>query len=64
VGCGLWAVGYRLWAVGYRLWAVGCVPDARDGAGEAREERRAVGFGELQQVAGQDLRHATHLEGE
>ena len=58
-----WAVGYGPWAVGWATWAMGCVPYARDSGGEAGEEGRAVGLGELQQVAGQDLRHASHLEG-
>ena len=71
MGCGLWAMGCELrgglwakeWAVGWATWAMGCVPYARDSGGEAGEEGRAVGLGELQQVAGQDLRHASHLEG-
>ena len=57
---GLWGYGAMgLWGYG----AMGRVPDARYGAGEAGEEGGAVGLGELEQVAGQDLRHTSHLGG-
>ena len=44
--------------------AMGRVPDTRYGAGEAGEQGGAIGLGELKQVAGQDLRHTSHLSGD